>query len=235
MPNTADPDAAKTAAIKSRIIKHMNADHQASLTQYLEHYCKIPSRLASTAQLDDIELSYLIISSSNGQTRNLIPLSPPMASWSEARERMVVMHHEALTGLGLSDITVTEYRAPRNFHALVFGVCLWTYISFSRRANFLPGRDHFNLYPFWSVLGYLPSLAEFCYIVQPLIIVLMVAIHAVEATFMVRSRLRKHVVEVFSVLWWTWVGSSFIEGYGAFQRFDAIVKEKEDKKKAEKH
>jgi hypothetical protein len=47
-------------------------------------------------------------------------------------------------------------------------------------------------------------------------------------------RLRPHRVPVTSRLWWTWMTSCFIEGFGAFKRFDAIVRREKAKKEQQK-
>ncbi|KAL9620661.1 MAG: hypothetical protein Q9160_004797 [Pyrenula sp. 1 TL-2023] len=126
------------AATKQRIITHMNADHQDSLQIFLEHYCKVPSYLASDAQVDDISLSYLIIRSKAG--RNMVPLEPPMESYAHVRERMVEMDHAAYKGLDRSEITVTEYRLPKTLpeYAALVAALLFVYTISSRR-NFENG------------------------------------------------------------------------------------------------
>lgn len=63
----------------------------------------------------------------------------------------------------------------------------------------------------------------------------MVMLHAAEMVYMERSRLKRHTVRAFGRVWWLWVCSTFVEGYGAFLRFDEIVKEEEEKKAKAKH
>src|SRR6266498_4489490 len=99
--------ASKDTAIRSRIITHMNADHSSSLTRYLEYYGKLPS--PKYAQLEEITLSHMIISSNGGHNQNLIPFNPPMFSYLEARDRLVAMDKVSLEGLGRSDIEVKDY------------------------------------------------------------------------------------------------------------------------------
>jgi hypothetical protein len=69
---------------------------------------------------------------------------------------------------------------------------------------------------------------------QPIVISLMVSIHLVEVAVMATRRLKPHGVPTFSSLWWTWTVSTFIEGFGAFQRFDKIVQEEKAKKEQAK-
>lgn len=241
---SSDPTDPQINALKTRIITHMNADHASSLDLFARYYCKLPARQSSTAKLTDIELSHLIISTTSSFTnyatnrtiaRNYIPLSPPMASFSEARERMVAMHNEALDGLGFSDIVVTEYRPPQTpLHIVTFAVCLWTWISLCYRPNLLPTAPIKPVYAFWSVGGYWPALASFVYYIQPIPLAIMLVIHPTEAIYFARTRLRKHQVPTGSSVWWSWVISNFIEGVGAFQRLDALVQEKEDEKEQKK-
>jgi hypothetical protein len=242
---SSDPTNPTTNAMKARIITHMNADHASSLSLFARHYCKLPARQSSTAKLTDIELTHLIISTSSPfnnyatnrtTARNYIALTPPMSSFSEARERMVAMQNEALAGLGLSDITVTYYQPPQSpLHIFVFAIALWSWISFCHRPNLLPTAPVRQIYTFWSFGGYWPALASFAHLVQPLTITAMLIIHISEAIYLARTRLRKHQLQTGSVVWGSWVLSNLIEGVGAFQRFDAIVRDKEEEKKRKKH
>ncbi|KAI9863716.1 MAG: hypothetical protein M1830_006148 [Pleopsidium flavum] len=219
----------KDAEAHHRIITHMNKDHQDSLTRFLEHYAHLSSQSARTAKLADMTLNSLTITTHN-RSRHVIPLNPPMKSWSEARERMVAMDQEALRGLGRSNITMKEYRRPRGFLAVVFVAAACTIVSFSRRSNFLPGS--------WlhgSVLRHVPRFARFCYDIQPFLLYPVLAIHVGEALWMERSRLEKHNVRRFSRLWWKWVLSTFVEGVGAFMRFDRVVKEETERKEKARH
>jgi hypothetical protein len=223
----------------------MNTDHADSLSFFARHYCKLPTAQASSAKLTDIELTHLIISTSSTFTnyatnrttaRNYITLTPPMSSFSEARERLVAMHNESLAGLGISGIAVTRYQLPRSpLHLFVFALCLWCWLSFCYRPNLLPTAPVKVIYNFWSVCGYWPGLASLSYSLQPFAISVMLVIHIFEAVYLVRTRLRKHQVKTGSRVWWSWVISNFIEGAGAIQRFDAVVQDKEEEKKRKKH
>jgi hypothetical protein len=245
MPSASDPTDPKINALKTRIITHMNADHASSLSLFARYFCKLPTAQSATAKLTDIELTHLIISTTSPFTnyttnrttaRNYIALTPPMSSFSEARERLVTMHNEALAGLGFSDITVTHYEPPRSpLHVFVFALCLWAWISFCYRPNLLPTAPVRPIYTFWSAGGYSPAFASFAHYVQPLTITLMLVIHISEATYFARTRLRKHQVQTGSAVWWSWVTSNLVEGVGAMQRFDAIVRNKEEEKKRKKH
>lgn len=176
----------------------------------MEFYKDLSSFAARDARLESMQLDSLAIRC--GGKLYTIPLSPPLASLKEARERVVQMDQDAIRGLDRSEITVKEYRRPRGLHAVVFGLCLFTYIAFSRRQNVLPGSPIYDY-----LLKYSPGSGYFASI-QPALITLMVGIHVAEAAVMV-GRLRKHSVPLLSWLWWTWTISTFVEGYGAFQRY----------------
>lgn len=180
------------------------------IARYLEHYCKASSFAASRARLTDISLGSMSIEA--GGRKFTIPLEPPMQSWREARERLVQMDKNCLDGLGRSDITVKQYTRPRGAHAVIFVVCALTYVLVSRWANALPGSFIYD-----HVLSYSPGFAGFVAQVQPAVLALMIGIHVVEASIMAR-RLQRHNVAQLSGLWWQWVASCFIEGFGALQR-----------------
>ena len=63
----------------------------------------------------------------------------------------------------------------------------------------------------------------------------MVAMHAGETVWMVKSRLEKHTVRTFSRVWWMWVFSCFVEGTGSFVRFGECVEEEKAKREGMKH
>lgn len=215
-------------AAKQRIITHMNNDHQDSLIRYLRYYAQLSSFSARNAHLADISFNNLTILS-NG-TPHVIPIKPAMTSWSEARPRVVAMDEEAVAGLGASNITVKTYKPPRGFMTVVFVVCALTQISFCRRANFEPGSVFYD-----TLLINIPNFANFCRVIQPLVIWFMVISHGAEAMWIAKSRLEKHTVRMFSKLWWMWVLSCYVEGVGSFARFSECVREEKAKREGMKH
>jgi len=203
----------------------MNADHAASLSLFLRHYCHIPTLHAATARLIDISDSHMILTSSFG--RNIVPIDPPLSSLSDARTRLVAMHRDCLQALGESDTIVTTWRAPQGFHLFLFVLCSFIFLSFSSRNNFDPEAGGW-LYEAWSLGGVFPQLARFCQIIQPYLFTLMIVVHAGEASYLARSRMKKHGVKIFSRLWWVWWLDCFVEGFGCFERFDGIVTRMEE-------
>lgn len=217
-----------SASNKAFIIQHMNADHQDSLVLYLQAYCHVSAGDAKSAQLEDISLSDLVISADG--VRYSVPIDPPMKGLSETRSRVVAMYQDSLQRLGFSDIPIKEYRAPRGFHVVIFTVCLATYIGFARRSNFLPGSILYESLGLEKV----PSFTQFCYDIQPLLLPAMVGIHVLEAGLLAVVRLRRHRVPFLSGVWFAWMASTFIEGFGAFQRTGQMVKEERTKREQSK-
>lgn len=209
---------------KDFIIKHMNADHQDSLVLFLRAYCGITSSQAKSAKLEDINLTNLIITAHG--TRYSVPIEPPMKNYSEARSRMVAMHKDSLRRLGRSDITLTEYRAPRGFPIVVFGLCLFFYASCFQRSNLLPGSFVYEYFGY----RYVPDLAHFVYNIQPWFFPLVVGIHIFETVLLIVTQLRPLGVPVLSALWCKWVASCLVEGFNTFQRIKQIVQEEREKK-----
>ena len=212
-----------TCAMEERIIKHMNHDHQDSLARYLEYFCGVSSFGARNARLDDINFSALTIVATG--TKYNVPIDPPMTDWSQARLRVVEMDTLAIAGLGRSSIMIKKYVKPSGFMLVVFIAAFLTFVNFSTRENFEPGSLLYD-----NILTYTPPFAKFCWSIQPFVIYPMVLLHGGEAIYMARSRLANHHVPVGSRLWLTWVCSTFIEGYGNFVRFDALVEEERKRK-----
>lgn len=211
---------------KAMIIKHMNADHQDSLTFYLQVYNSVPSSDAKSARLEDITLNDLLITA--GGTRYTVPINPPMKSFSDARSRVVAMHKECLKQLGLSDIVIDEYRFPRGGQAVAFVLCASFYIISARQANFQPGSLVYD-----SLLHKVPTIANYCYDYHPAAFLAFLGIHSLEAGLLAANRLRRYRVPFFSGVWWAWVISTVIEGMTAWQRIGMMVKEKRGEQKKE--
>ena len=53
--------------------------------------------------------------------------------------------------------------------------------------------------------------------------------------WMVKGRLKKHTVRIFSRVWWMWVLSCYVEGLGAHVRFDECVREEKARNEGLKH
>ena len=227
MADSKDPSA------QSRIISHMNADHQDSLIRYLRYYHRQSSFSARNAKLVTIDFSALTIiapADPFSAKHYRIPIDPPLASWADARPRLVAMDKEACSTLQCSPVTVKRWVRPDGVSAAVSSFILWVCVTFSRRANFLPGSFYYQYF-----FGFVPSFAAFCHLIQPFLFYGVLAIHVMELFILMGPRLRKHTVRMFSGVWWLWILSNYIEGGGAVIRFDRLVKEEEDKRAKQKH
>ncbi|KAK5060201.1 hypothetical protein LTR84_010086 [Exophiala bonariae] len=227
-PPTAARGAPDAAAMKSRIITHMNADHQLSLRLYLQHYCHVPSSGTAQASLEDITTEHIILNSSFG--RHVVPFEPPMKSLMEGREKLVAMHQHCLKELDLSDIVIDSYHPPSGVFPYVLGaLVVLICTTFPFRDNLRP-ESRSLIYDIWSVGGLVPGLAWLSYQLAPAVQAFIYIAHGVEMLVLARGRLRRHWVETFSRTWWLWLGECSLVGYSAFQHFDRTVKAKEDAK-----
>lgn len=219
--------ASKDAASKQRIIKHMNNDHVDSLSLYLQHYGKLPAGSTRGAIMTDISLSAMTFQTTDGKTHT-IPLKPPMTSFADARTRSVDMDREARSALDISPVKLTSYLPPRQpAHVILFGLCSMAYLNFALKHKFVPGNWYYdNVLPWW------PGGAESYVWTVGKVFYPMLAIHFTEVFLLDRLRLRRYGVERGSLLWWKWIVSVFIEGWGSWKRIDAEVDRK--KKEAEK-
>jgi hypothetical protein len=176
--------------------------------RYLEHYHHLPGYQAFTGKISDASLNHIAFECA-GLTYKT-PLNPPMASFREARERLVQMDKECIQALDRSDITVKEFQPATGIHLAVFVLVSTTFLAFGSRSNFEQGS---------LVSAFLTrSFADFCCSIQPLVLYPMLAIHSAEAWHMSRGRLRRHSVNVRSRVWWLWMATTFIEGVGSFNR-----------------
>ena len=169
-----------------------------------------------------------------------------MSNFKETRERLITMDQECLTGLGRSTITLKEYRPPKSLvHIITFIASLLNFLILSRKENLLPGSISYE-----AIFKHLPKFASFVISIRLLVLYPTLAIHATEVFFMTQ-KLQNHSVPLLSTLWWAWIISNFIEGFGAFQRYvweilcirnryrpfnriDEIVAQKEKEQKSRK-
>ncbi|KAG4029295.1 hypothetical protein MFRU_016g00520 [Monilinia fructicola] len=214
----------RDAAAKTRILAHMNADHASSLSLYLRHYCQLSNSEASKPTLIDISPSSLTITSKSGKSHTL-PLQPPISSYADARPRLIAMDGECRTALNLSPYTITRYEPPKIFfHRVVFALCFMTMVVFVTKSYIVPGTFVHD-----DVLPWFPGGAQTFLWISDKIAIPTIMIHVAEVLWMDRSRLAKYNVRRGSSLWWKWMASCLIEGYGSFARIDAMIKEQKKK------
>jgi uncharacterized protein DUF2470 len=217
---------------EARIIAHMNGDHGRELSHYLRHHAGLSARSASRPWLKTLSLDKMTIAAGGLSGREfVVPFDPPMTSFAEARTRLIAMDAEARAALGLSDVYVDKYVAPRGVDAVVFSAVLFYFISYATVGFVHPGNPGI-----WGLLNaWFPGGASGWRWIVVAIFWPVVGIHVAEAWWIARSRLHPHGVNPFTPLWWAWIVSTAIEGFGAFKRIDRIVAEKRAQKEAKKH
>lgn len=199
----------------------MNKDHQHDLSAILRHQLGISSQ---SPELTDITLSSLTITA-DGQT-HVVPISPPMATWSDRRTRLVDMTMSARSALGLGadgkPVVVKRFIPPSGFGAVVFGAVVFYFACFAAvKAGFVERGT--TLWGLLEEVRFPYGPRGFRWIVER-IFVAVVAIHVGECWWMDRTRLRKFGVERGSGLWFAWMARCFLEGLTTFKSFDGEVK-----------
>ncbi|KAI7780204.1 hypothetical protein LA080_016289 [Diaporthe eres] len=94
----------------------------------------------------------------------------------------------------------------------------------SRRAFIAPGSI------LYSTLIKTPEAAQTAAKIQDWAFLLVVGAHSIEAPLFAATKLRKHGVPFFSVLWWKWVLACFIGGVSAWKHFALTVAAAEGKR-----
>jgi hypothetical protein len=194
---------------------------------YVENGLKGSRLLSPTAQITDITHEAITIQTSvlpiplnyiiPFTLTHTLPLEPPLTSLSEARTRLIEIDQESRAALGRSTLTIDTYAPPATpFHIFVFALCLSTFIMLSRDAFVSPGG-----WAYEAFLKRISGLAEFTQWARVTILGLMVVIHSTEAYFMA-GRCKKYGVGIGTGAWWLWEISTFIEGFGAFQRYEPL-------------
>jgi len=230
-----EPPTDTDSAAKTRIITHLNLNHRAELTRYLQHYGHLSHRAASASpQIQDLSLDTLTLtttSRSGTTTTHTIPWSPRLTSYADARPAAVNMDREARAALGISDIVITDFVAPSPFNIFVGLLVTYTYLSLLAQACGLivPGTWFYDV----VLANCFPGGGEMYTWVQKMAALPVVVIHVGEAVWM-DWKVRRFGVVRGSELWMKWVGDNALEGYGAHARFDELVRRKETEKEMER-
>ena len=226
------------AAFKARIIKHMNNDHADSLSLYLRHYFYMSPSAAFPARLEDISFSDLVIVDSS-KMRSIVNIKPPMKSWADARPRMVAMDAECRAALGIpppehgavsksrEKVKLERYLPPQTLlQRTIFLAALGTYFLIISRVLGHLGEGTFfynHVASFWPLGRTAGQRAGNFLWTLDRVAVPMLLLHLGETVALERTRLQRYGVKRCCKLWWAWVGSTFVEGYGSWDRIAGEV------------
>lgn len=214
---------------KDRIINHMNRDHQRELSHFLRHYASASQSAARSPTIRDLSMSELTIEAQGKE--HSVPISPPLASWADARTRFVEMDAVARKALGISDVRLEEYQRPRRIESFIFGAVTFYFLCFATLPWVVPGTRA------WAVIdSFFPvrGATGYCRLVKGIFWPVL-GIHLVEVVLLDKWRMQPHGVQRFSRLWWMWELSCFFEGFGAFRRSQAIIERKRAEKESKSH
>jgi hypothetical protein len=212
----------KENAAKGRIISHLNADHQPTLSLYLRHYNGLSSYAARDVVMTDISFDQMTFQTKDGKTRT-VPFNPPMQSWSDARGRTVAMDKEARAGLGISSIKITEYEHPRGIGQwAVIGLVLFAAAVFVNKEKIVPGTFVYD-----QIISWFPGGRQWFFFTLNYTPAFVVVTHLAEAIYLDTAWLQKHDVRRGSSLWFKWFAAACFEGGGAIRRVIRQVKRKQ--------
>ena len=215
----------------------MSTTDQETLSLYLQAYNKVPKSEAKTAKLETSTNDDIVITTKTN--RYTIPRTTKEEEGKPTKLTDLELKEEALKKLGYSTIKIDKYEPPKGiFPSLVFSICLFTFLGFYKRSNFLPGSFVYDFISSSSSSSSSSSpdspiakFIRFCYTIQPILFPSLVVIHGLEAGLFVFKRLARFHVPRYSLVWVAWVIDIFIEGVGGWKRFDDIVKDFEKKEK----
>ncbi|RDA94203.1 hypothetical protein CP533_6642 [Ophiocordyceps camponoti-saundersi (nom. inval.)] len=212
--------------VRDRIVRHMNQAHTRELSHLVRHFAATSAGEAADPSLRDLTLQGMRVRA--GGNDYAIPFAPALGDWTEARARIIAMDDTARRSLGISDIYVTQYVAPRGFDRVIVFYVFFYVFCVATLPYVVPGSASWA-----AVNSFFPGgAATYTWLVR-FIRVPMCAVHALETVYFDR-RLRRHGVDRWSGLWWTWALDCFVEGFFAIWRFDAVVAEKRTAKEAKK-
>ena len=212
---------AKPADVRARILKHMNADHQDSISLYLRNFASVPYTQSLSGRMDDISpsgmtLSYEVNKASGSGARNtyFLPFDPPLEpSLTNARAKLVELSHAASAAVGQSPIRVRKYVLPSpgqawvNIVGLLFGIATFVFEPMLEKGAFVP------TYFLWGNESLRALFADH----RPAWLAVIAAIHVGEALVMY-PKAWKHCPRAPNVLGgeglgsagWAWVASTVL-------------------------
>jgi len=226
-------DAPTDAAVQQRIIRHMNADHQNALSAFAQYYAKVSSSNATGAYMTNINLSSLTLSvpllhqpdnpmDQKSTTKHeaqsvTIILDPPMKSYRDARERMASMAKEACAACGVSEYVINKYSAPRFINIVIGCAFLFGLFAFSSSEHF--ARGHWiRKYGLLNIAVFADFLKKY----NKQVGLFVVSVHLTEVAIFWRTRIWKYHMKSGKARA-LWSVDCFLEGFGAFKRFDEMV------------
>ncbi|PFH61841.1 hypothetical protein XA68_16072 [Ophiocordyceps unilateralis] len=210
--------------IRDRIVRHMNQAHTRELSHLVRHFTGATASEAANPSLRDLTLQGMRVRA--GGNDHVIPFSPALGDWTEARQRIIAMDATARDSLGISDIYVTHYVGPRGFDRLIVFYVLMYVACFATLPYVVPGSRA------WAAVdAVFPGGAPTYKWLVRVISVPMLAVHSLETAIFDR-KLRRHAIDRWTGLWWMWALDCFVEGVFAFWRLDAVVAEKRAAKEA---
>ncbi|GAA6000138.1 DUF2470 domain-containing protein [Rhodotorula paludigena] len=131
-------------AAASRIVSHMNGEHEESLGHYLAYFARLPSSLAyAHPQITSFSSPAMKIAYGPEKKRRewTYEFDPPMHA-GEARKRLEQMHQDAKVKLGITDAVVDRVVLSGPAYVGLVGMFALTYtlvtVSPARLAGFLP-------------------------------------------------------------------------------------------------
>ncbi|KAK5660704.1 hypothetical protein OQA88_12069 [Cercophora sp. LCS_1] len=224
-------------AAKARTIAHMNKDHRTDLAHILQHYNKLSATEAADPEMVDIDLESMTVLTDGGKTTRIVHFEPPMGSFDERRTKLIEMTMKAREALGVvpeddghghghgtasGKVVVAEWHPPQSLleWAVVVGVLLY-FVSFATvRAGWFDrgtqGWRYLELSPF-------PGGAKgFRWLVEAMFWPV-VGIHAGEMVLFDIKKTAKYGLKRGSAVWFLWMVNVFVEGVGAFKRFNRVV------------
>ena len=210
----------------------MNKDHRTDLAHILQHYNKLSyAQVADPPLMVNIDLQSITVTV--GKDAHVVEFKPPLANWDERRTRLIEMTMAAREALGVvtegdgdhgghgGAVVVKEYQRPVGKDWIAFvGVCSY-YASYGATKAGLVEEGS----KVWDLLewGFPGGAGGFKWLVEA-IMLLVLGIHFVEMWWFDRTRSSKFGVKRGSGVWLLWMGSVFLEGVGAFWRFDRVVR-----------
>ncbi|ODV90926.1 hypothetical protein CANCADRAFT_2644 [Tortispora caseinolytica NRRL Y-17796] len=207
----------KESALRNRIMEHMNLQHETSLLDYVQHYCKMPRpRRAVMTDISTEEVEVLYTMRSGQQKKVSLKFQKPIKSLSLARDQLVRMAKVAAEGLGYSPYTVSNFRFMNFPGFITFTGVTTIFASLAVPSKYFDSDSLIFDYIPRDYLEYTLKFEQFRF----LIAMTVAAIHFVEACIMIR-RTRFYRVPLGPRL--LWVLATLFEGFPAMMRFSSEV------------
>ena len=142
-------DGSESLGLSLQYLDDLSQNYHSSLVILLRHYCGTTPYSALSAQVEEVTLTHLCISTNNGMTQNMVCFDPPLADFSDVPNRLENMRRTA------SEALYNRSIAAKSTDTSVFGRLLSSGTHFKSSVF----QQRANVAVLWAYLRSIPPIS----------------------------------------------------------------------------